>query len=881
MSCWKSLFQKRTPDPRLDAELRFHLEQLINANIASGMAPDEARRRASLEFGGHEQVKEEVRDVYRVRVIDGTLANLKSAFRFIRKSPSFSLTVILTFALGIGANSAVFSAIDAILLRPLPFPNGDQLMKLSQFHPKVKNPQGEVAPVRLEDWNRMNSTFQAIAGYDTQDSSETSGTLPEKLTEAMVTPRFLQVWGIAPALGRDFTPEEERFGGSDVLLISDRFWHRRFGADPNVLGKQLRINGYSYSIIGVMPASFSFPERDADLWASIRIDAPYAQRRESTWLTVIGRLRPGVTLAEARANMATVQAQLGRAFPKTDADLGVAIEPLKEVTVGAVRKSLWVLFGSVTLLLLIACTNIVALLLARTAQRQREISVRFSLGASRWALVTQLLTEAFVLALAGSILGLLVADAASAVFRALARDLPRVEEIHLDWTIVLYALVCCAAVTLLCGLLPALRATQRSLTGSLARASRAQISGHKPLQWLLVGVQVALAVTLLSGAGLLLRSLQELGRVSPGFEPAHVLTFHVSASWGETAQMQGLTQRIVRIIDSLADLPGIDAVATAAALPGVPSEYPTELRFAEGPTDPEHKIEAESRFVSPGYFATVKIPLLKGELCREPKLASPAKPTQWFEHDSLTVVVNRSFANAFLPGSTAIGRHLAVLANSFLPETETAEIRGIVGDAREVGVNREPGPTVYWCVSAADPDPFYLVRTRGEPMAMAETIRREIRQLDPGRSVFDIMPLGQRLDDAFAENRMRTILLTFFAFTAVSLACIGLYGTLSYSVTVRQREIGLRLALGALQRQILQQFLFQGLLVTFIGCAAGWGLVVAFTRVLSGMLFGISPSDVATLATVVILMLLVAALAALLPAIRAARLDPMHVLREE
>src|SRR5215469_8188436 len=382
MSWWKFLLPKRASDPQLDSELRFHIDELTQANIARGMPPDEARRRAMLEFGGQEQVKEEVRDVYRVRIIDSAIANGKSALRFLGKSPSFSATIILTLALGIGANSAVFSAIDAILLRPLPFPEGDQLMFLNQYNLKVKSPQTQLSTLRLEDWNRMNSTFQAIAGYYAEDSSETSGVLPEKVSEAFVTPRFLEVLGVSPAVGRDFSPEEQHFGGQPAVLVSDRFWRRRFAADPSTVGKKLRINGYSQAIVGIMPASF-------------------AQDRSSTWYRTIGRLKPGVTLAEARANLATVQAQLGKQYPGTDKDLAVVIEPLKETQVGGVRGSLWMLFGSVSLLLLIACTNIVTLLLARATQREHEVSVRFSLGAPRSALVAQLLTETFVLALAG------------------------------------------------------------------------------------------------------------------------------------------------------------------------------------------------------------------------------------------------------------------------------------------------------------------------------------------------------------------------------------------------------------------------------------------------------------------------------------------------
>src|ERR1700735_2408770 len=349
MSWWKSLFRKRAIDEQLDSELRFHFEKLVDENIAAGMAAQEARRPAMLEFGGHEQIKEDLRDVHRVSVIESTLANLKFAIRLIRKSPSFSIAVILTLALGIGANSAVFSAIDAIILRPLPFPNSDQLMRIDQYDTKGKSPQPFVAPVRLEDWNRLNSTFQAITGYYTEDESELSGELPEKLKRALIAPRFLQVWGIAPELGRDFSPQEEHFGGPAAVLIADRLWRRRFGANANAIGKNLRINNTSMPIIGVMPASFLFPDRDVDLWSPSPMDSPYSQSRETGWFTTFWRLERGVTLEQSRANLDSVQANLGWQFPKTDAPIGASIQPLKEATVGGVRQSLWILFRSVLL----------------------------------------------------------------------------------------------------------------------------------------------------------------------------------------------------------------------------------------------------------------------------------------------------------------------------------------------------------------------------------------------------------------------------------------------------------------------------------------------------------------------------------------------------
>ena len=847
----------------LQRELSFHVAERAEELQAGGMSEEEAVRTARRQFGNYTAQVERTRDMDIYGWLESFVRNLRHAARGLGKTPAFTATVVLTLALGIGANSAVFSAIYAVLLRPLPFPESDQLVKLAQSHPKI--PQPFVAPVRLEEWNRLNNTFQAITGHYTEDASELSGELPEKLKLALVAPRFLQVWGIAPALGRDFSPQEERFGGPNAVLISDRLWRRRFGGNPDAVGKTLRIGRSAYPIIGVMPASFLFPDRDVDLWSPSPMDAPYAQSRESTWFTAIGRLKPGVTLAQARANLASVQANLGREYPKTDAMIGAMIEPLKEATVGGVRRSLLILFGSVSLLLLIACTNIAALLLSRAAAREHEISVRFSLGASRASVVAQLLTEVVVVSLAGAALGLVVAAGASRVFRSLAKDLPRIEEIGLDWRIVLYALACAIAATLLCGIFPAIRGSRRNLAGSLAQAGRWQVSRYNRVQFALVGVQVALAVTLLAGAGLLLRSFQELGRVSPGFDPEHVLTFHISSSWGETADQKAARQRVDRILDGLRSVPGIESAATALSLPGVPAQYQIELKTTEGRAESEPKMLAQGRWVTPAYFATIRIPVVAGELCRD-------------EPNTNTTMVNRSFANGYLAGSAAIGRHLVQPANAYLPP---GEIRGIVGDARETGLDREPPPTVYWCAGSNQPGTYFLVRTHGEPRSMAETIRRKIHELEPRRSVYDLTPLRDHISDAYAENRLRTILLTFFAMTAVSLACVGVHGTLSYLVNLRQREVALRLALGAVRTQVVRQFLAQGLRVSVLGCMAGVVLAVALGRLLSGMLYGVSTSDTATLGGVVAIVLAVSAFASLLPAMRAARLEPMQLLREE
>jgi putative ABC transport system permease protein len=836
----------------LDRELSFHLSERIEELQADGMSLDEAVRTARRQFGNVTLHLERSRDMDINQRFETTLRNLRHAARALARAPGFTATVVATLALGIGANSAVFSAIYAVLLRPLPFPSSDQLVTVAQSSLRVRQPF--VAPVRLADWNRMNTTFQAITGYYMQDESELSGELPERLTRALVASRFLQVWGVAPAIGRDFSPMEEHFGGPPAVLISDRLWRRRFAADPNVIGRTLRFARSSVPIIGVMPASFLFPQRGVDLWSPSQDDAPFAQRRDLTWYNGVGRLKPRVALAQARADLAAVQADLARAFPKPDSELSAVIKPLKETTVAGVKNSLWILFGSVSLLLLIACTNVAALLLSRAAARRQEISVRFSLGASRASVAAHLLAEVLILALSGAALGLLLAAAAARVFHSLARNLPRIEEITLDWRIVLYSLACAVVATLLCGLFPAIRGTRRDLAGS-ARGARTSVSAGNRVQFSLVGVQVALAVTLLAGAALLVRSFQQLSRVSPGFEPEHVLSFQISSAWSETGDPKASKQRFERILERLRVLPDVEAAATAYSLPGIPNEFQVELKMAEARAETEPKIVAQGRGVAPTYFATLQIPLLAGEMCRD-------------EPNVRTMMVNRTFANTYFAGSSPIGRHLSQPGNIYIP---ASEVRGIVGDARETGIDREPVPTVYWCSNFGQPGTHFLARTRGEPRSMAETIRRAVHEIEPSRSVYDLAPLVEQISDAYATNRLRTILLVFFASAAMLLACVGLYGTISYLVNVRRREVGLRLALGALPSQIIAQFLSQGLLVAALGCVAGIAIAVAFTRLLSGMLYGVSATDLATLTSVVTIVLAVSALASLFPAIRAAR----------
>ncbi len=807
-------------------------------------------------------------------MLASAVRNVRYALRTLGRTPAFTLTVVLTLSLGIGANGAVFSAIDTVLLRPMPFPEGDRLVLLRQVRDDAV--ESGVAPIRVEDWDRLNSTFEAIAGFYLADGTITTAEFPEKIRIANVGPRFFDVLGVTPALGRSFAAEEHRFGGPATTMLSDRYWRAR-GADPSVLDNPIPVGNSTISIVGVLPPELRFPEAAIDAWTPIT-DAPWTTPRTLTWYTVIGRLRPGVTLGQAEADLATVQSQLAELFPDTDSSLRIRVEPLKDTVVGGSRASLWLLFGAVSMLLLIACTNIAALLLSRAARRERELAIRSSLGAPRGALAGQVLTEAAVLSVTGAALGVAVAFGATAAFQRLAPGLPRVHEIAVDARILLYMTTATVAVALLCGLLPALRGTRG--VGSLSRSSgRTHMDSRHSVQWALVGVQVALSVTLLAGAGLLVRSVDALSRVDAGFNADNVLTLRVSGTYG-TEMTDQTVQRINRVLDEVAALPGVEVTAIASTLPGVRAEDQREFVLTEGSSETEGPLIADNRIVTPGYFAALQIPLITGELCNRPIDAGGQVGV------TTQVMVNRSFVERYFPDRSLLGLHLGgglarIVENRHLAAAPPSRIVGVVGDAREIGADRAPVPTVYTCFSAPHPAPWNLIRTAGDPLAAATMLRRKIAELEPSRSVYEIAPLADVMGEAYSQNRLRTMLITVFAATALALACLGVYGTLSYVVSLRRREVSLRVALGAMSGRIVAQFLSRALRVVGAACAAGVVLAFAFTQTLSGMLYGVSPMDPLTFAAVIALVLGVGAAAAFVPAWRASRIDPTEALRDE
>jgi len=877
MRWWRELFRKPAP-AELDRELQFHVEELIQEKVSRGVPLDQARREARLDFGGAASIREELNDVHRIPILDAAMTQLRYAWRALCAAPTFSLTVIATLTLGIGANTTVFSAIDAVLLRPLPFPGSDRLVLIQEsLQQQKKNLQQSIAPTRLQDWARLNSTFEAISGSYTEDTTDATGgyftaeakesdPLPVKIRRAYVAPGFLRVLGVLPALGHDFSSADEQFHGRrpTAVLISDRYWHEYFHADPNIIGRPLLRGNGSATVIGVMPAGFAFPEESVDLWYVDAPDAPWAQDRRYNWYTGIGRLKPGVTEAQARANLELVQRNLARQYPATDAEVGVWMKPLKETTVASARASLWLLFGAVSLLLLVACINVSALVLARGTEREREFSLRISLGASRATILTQVLTETLLLAIAGTTTGLAVAAGSSRVLAAMAKSVPRIGEIGFDWRMFAYSAICAITVALVSGLFPAVRASMASPAGALARGGRTQVSTRRPARWVMIGVQVALTVCLLSGAGLLLRSFASLWNIFPGFDASRVLAFRVTGAYAEFSDFPKLRQSVFRTMDALAALPGVQNVAASTTLPGVPSGLPIDFSSPDSGFDPSTRITVDVRLVSDGYFSTMGIPILAGTPC---------------DRRTEGVVVNRKFVSTYFAGRDPVGHHLVVGAISANPQK--AAILGIAGDAREFGLNTEVRPTAYWCAAVLDPGRYYLVRTAGDPANLASTVRQRMHAVEPGRAVYDLAPLTAHLGEAFAEVRLRTLLLSLFAATALLLACVGLYGTLSYVVTTRRREIGVRMALGAGRKQIGLRFVAPGMAVAACGAAAGLLLAAWSARFISGMLYHVRANDAISLSAAVAAMLLVALLASAIPAIRAARIDPIRTLREE
>lgn len=792
----------------------------------------------------------------------------KLALRSLSRRKGFVAAVAGILALGIGANTAVFSVVDAVLLRPLPFPDSGRLVTVMEASPSKSEPVSLIAPARLADWNRMNHAFDGIAASYTENATDTSGDEPERLAGRRVSPGYFRVFGTKPVYGRTFTADEDMNGGPLAAVIGYGFWTRRYHQSPNAVGRRLILQGQGYTIVGVMPKEFQ--TATVDVWMPAQLSASLMRIREARFYSGVGRMKPGVTVAQAQDDLARVQHQLGEQFPQTDRGWSAMVRDLKEARVGEYRKTLLLVFGAVAMLLLIAVANIAGLMLTQLQRREREMAIRSSIGASRVQVLGAVMREIVLIAALGVGLGCVLAtwlvEAAGTVFTML----PAPGGFHVGWRALAFAALAGVAAAMLCGLLPALQATRANLSTILAQAGRGGSGGRNHWQRGLVAAQVALTVALLSGAGLLLRSYYNLAHVEPGFDPSRTVTFHMGAGWDEDRNRVGQMQEA--LLDRIGRTPGVEAAGFANFLPASGATLRYEVALMEtAHIEGNGKITTGERSISRGYLRSVGAPIVSGSDCPDLRELSHTPPK---------ALVNRRFVELFGKGRNLVGQHFQFVQDAVTPNAQALEIVGIAGDIREDALNVSPGPYVYTCISPGGwPDPEYVVRTAGSVGTLQRMIRPIARDIDPARAVFGMKTLTDALNESLEEPRLKSGVITVFAITALMLAAVGLYSLLTLVVASRTREIGVRMTLGAEPGQIVGGLLAGVARLLSIGAMVGLLVTWVAQSVLSSLLFGVDALDLITMAATILVLCVVAAIATFVPARRAARIDPLDAIR--
>jgi predicted permease len=867
---WKrlrALLSRGEMDGELEEELRYHLEREAELNVRDGMMPEEARLAALRAFGGVEQARELCREARGVRMLQDLWQDLRYGVRTLRKQPGFTLVAVLTLALGIGASTTIFSAVNPILFEPLPYPQANRLvMVLETLDNGSRNP-GTFGMYRgLAERSR---SFDALAVYKTWQPAMTGADQPERFEGQRVSAEYFRVLGISPALGRDFQADDDRTGGPGVVIISDALWRRRFGGDPTIVGRSVTLDDSPCTIIGVMPSGFdNVLAPSAEVWAPLQYDMSLG----SAWghhLRTVGRLRAGVSVEQAtRETDALGHAVIDEQRPETyDSQAKFVVSSLQEEVTGGVRPALLAVLSAVLLLLLISCVNVTNLLLARGAQRRGEFAMRAALGASRGRLVRQLLTESLLLALTGGALGLLAAQFGAGVLVALSPpELPRAGAIRVDAAAFAFAFGSAALVGLLVGLIPALHATRGDLREAMQQSSKRTAGGHQLTRRVLVVAEVALALVLLVGAGLLLRSMERLFAVDPGFNASHLLTMQVQTS--RRFDREATERFFARALEAVRRVSGVDAAAFTGQLPLSDDDDEYGALF-EG-DDPAMRYNVFRYAVSPGYMETTGIPLQRGRTLGEHDAAG-APPA---------ILISESLARRRFPGQDPIGRrvHVGPVTGPWF------NIVGVVGDVKQVSLVASQPDAVYITTAQwqfADRTLSLVVRARGDAAALAPAVRQAIWSVDKDQPIVRVATMDELLAASAAERRFASILFEVFGLAALVLAAVGIYGVLSGSVTERAREIGVRLALGASRGHILALILRQGMMLTGIGVAAGLCGAAAASSALVSLLFGVSRLDPAAYLSVVALLVAVSAAACWIPAWRAARVDPSITLRAE
>ena len=868
----RSLFRGRQVDRDLDDEMQYHVERLTQENLTHGMSPEQARYAALRAMEGLTQNKERARETRKVSPILNFGRDARYALRLLRKNPGFAVVAILTLALGIGANSAIFSVVNAMLLRPLPFPESNRLVRLWESPAKKGGDRNVVNPWNFLEWRAHTHSFEDMAAITGGDMNITGQGEPFAIQGLSVSPGFFSILRIRPYLGRTFLPEDGMPGHDDKVVLSYGLWQSRFGGDREIAGKKLTVNGTSCVILGVMPAGFSYPKSQAQLWTPLAITRAQ-EWSDGRYLTVVARLKPGVTLQQAQDDMKAAGRITAQLRPDFNGNWSAVALPFLADVTQDLRRPLLVLLAAVGFLLLIACANVANLLLMRATARQREIAVRQALGAARKRIVQQLLAESLVLAVAGMAAGLLFAKVGLHALLTMipqSTPLPRSEPISIDGAVLAFTLVISGTTAVLFGLAPSLRLSRVAVQDALKQGTLQGTGGsNRRLRQSLVVAEISLAILLSVGAGLMLRSFHRLVLTNPGFDADNLVTMSIFTAPSKYSTPLKRALYVDRLLAEVRNVPGVESAGSVHFLPL--TESTSVSCFAQGNQTlvPATSPSAHFLIVSPGYMATMKIPVLSGrDFSQHDQFGSPS-----------VLLVNQAFVHQYLSGENPLGQRLSVCWDPF---PNPAEIVGVVADSRHAALNQTPEPTIYLPnMQVAMYFAHIMVRSKGDPRQIMRSAESAIHRIDPDQAVSGLQTMEAVFNDSVSRPRFEMLLLGVFATLALGLAIIGVYGVISYSAGQRIREIGIRVALGASRTAVAYLIAKEAFLLTIVGLAVGLSASFALTRVLSSLLYETKPNDPLTLVVVSCVMLLCAALAAYLPARRAMRVDPMSALRYE
>lgn len=865
----RALFRRENVLNDIEEEMRSHIELAAEADGERGMSSDEARRNAQRSFGNLASIKDLAYEVRGGGWLETLWQDLKFSARILLKNPGFTLIAILTLGLGIGANTAIFSIVNAVLLRPFPYGDPDRIVVVGEGAS-----DGSVSYPNFADWRDDRRVFESASAVRSNENFNFSGTgEPERLLGRLVSGGFLSTLGVTPLLGRDFVSEDDRPGASPVVILSAGFWNRRFAADRDIIGKNITLNNQNYTIVGVTAPDFEF-DLNADVTVPIGLSAErFKARGADPGIDVVARLKPNASMQQTQAELDAVYARLEKDYPASNKGRRAFLTTVHEHFVGNVRQPLLILLASVGLVLLIACANVANLLLVRASVRRREISVRVALGASRARIVRQLLTESFMLSFAGAVLGILLAVwGTSFIARQLPDGIPRLADSSIDPIVLMFTLLASIVTGLLFGVAPALEASRLNLTDALKEGDRGSAGGRQRLRNGLVVGEVALTLTLLVSAGLLLESFRRVLQVDPGFKPNNLLTMQVSVNNPDGKQVAAFFQQLQ---ENVRRLPGVKSVAVSNGLPLSGVNHPTFIIV--GRPVPEQKPVGMRYTVSPDYFPAMGIELVKGRAFSFTD--TPETPG--------VVVIDEALAQQQFQNEDPIGQRLSQSTTG----TPSYEIIGVVRHVEQYTLEGQATrtPEFYLSFNQVPPERLpgmvrrinVLTRTDIEPTLLASAVRGQIAALNKDQAVFNVRTMEQIVSQSVAQRRFSMMLLTVFAVVALALASIGIYGMMSYAVTQRTREIGLRMTLGAERGIVLRMVIGQGMKLALTG--VGFGLIGSFalTRTMKNLLFGVSASDPFILVGIASLLTLVALLACSLPARRATRVDPMVALRYE